>query len=202
MRSSAVTTILLTLALFSAHTSSALDYYDLEEVVTRAQEQRQEETFPESTSKIRMDVENQIILDTTNRYLQGVDDTECYSVQSDKENRYCIVDDTPRNDTFLILACPSFSQGGYSECACTIGIGDPDQAPNTETCSRCSFCKDSTLAYDCRNVAEGTCIGFNCRGECISSFEAEEALEEDSATSRQITWVKLWAIACIVVAAY
>jgi hypothetical protein len=61
--------------------------------------------------------------------------------------RYCIFDDTPREDTFLVLSCPN-TEDDLSQCHCTIGVGEPDEAPNTDTCLKCAFCKDGTLAYE------------------------------------------------------
>lgn len=84
---------------------------------------------------------------------------QCWSTRDDrKPNRYCIFDDTPRIGAFLSLSCPT-TRDDLSQCGCTIGIGDSEDAPNTETCWKCGFCRDGSLAYDCRNVAEGTCIG-------------------------------------------
>eukprot|EP00980_Cylindrotheca_fusiformis_P017650 scaffold5529_cov117-Cylindrotheca_fusiformis.AAC.27 len=84
---------------------------------------------------------------------------QCWSTRDDrKPNRYCIFDDTPRNGAFLSLSCPTTSDD-LTQCGCTIGIGDSGDAPNTDTCGKCGFCIDGSLAYDCRNVAEGTCIG-------------------------------------------
>ena len=111
------------------------------------------------------------------RMLQG-DEFEdvCYTTANpNRPDRYCIIDNTPRDDLFLIITCPTTdSRDEYHECACTIGVGDPLDAPNTDTCLKCGFCTDNTLAYDCRNVADGNCIGVNCRGECISSAAIED----------------------------
>jgi hypothetical protein len=111
----------------------------------------------------------------------------CFSsLESDQSNRYCIFDNIPEEETFLVLACPTTDvayQEDFVKCACAIGVGEPDEAPNTDTCSKCTFCKDSTMAYDCRNVADGTCIGINCNGECISSLAPEQPLEDEVASS-------------------
>jgi hypothetical protein len=128
------------------------------------------------------------------RALQGDEfENVCYTTGEDAKDapdRYCIIDNTPREDLFLILACPTTnSREEYHECACAIGVGNPNDAPNTETCLKCGFCKDSSLAYDCRNIADGNCIGVNCRGECISSAAIEEAdllLDEDVGASASI----------------
>lgn len=89
-----------------------------------------------------------------------------------KNDRYCTFDNIPRESTFLAMQCPDSRGEDLSKCHCTIGIGEPEEAPNTDTCDQCAFCSDGTLAYDCRNVAEGTCIGRKCNGDCISSTEA------------------------------
>jgi hypothetical protein len=135
------------------------------------------------------------------RTLQGTNTSTavCYtSLESDQPSRYCIFDDTPQEDTFLVLACPTtdveFTED-FVKCACAIGVGEPDEAPNTETCSKCTFCKDSTMAYDCRNVADGTCIGINCNGECISSLLPEQPLEDVVSGAARSEWggvAKLW----------
>ena len=39
------------------------------------------------------------------------------------------------------------------------------------SCTRCFFCPDGTLSYNCDNVARGTCIGRNCGDECLASVE-------------------------------
>ncbi|CAJ1937708.1 unnamed protein product [Cylindrotheca closterium] len=103
---------------------------------------------------------------------------KCWSTRDDrKPNRYCMFEDTPRSGAFLSLSCPT-TRDDYSmaQCQCTIGIGDSQDAPNTNTCWKCGFCRDGSLAYDCRNVAEGTCIGRNCLDECLSSFNEPEDL--------------------------
>lgn len=125
------------------------------------------------------------LFDASSRLLQGDvfqdESAQCYTTGDQRSSRYCTVDNTPRQDTFLVLACPT-STDDYSKCACAIGIGNPEDAPDTLTCDQCNFCKDQSLAFDCRNVAEGTCIGYNCKGECISSTEPEEDLELTDAT--------------------
>ena len=85
---------------------------------------------------------------------------KCWSTRDDrKPNRYCMFEDTPRSGAFLSLSCPTTREDSVAQCQCTIGIGDSQDAPNTDTCWKCGFCRDGSLAYDCRNVAEGTCIG-------------------------------------------
>ena len=182
----------------------ALEYNDLEVFMKRNEEQQQQQlsdldyndlTFKK---KIRMDAFDDVgtislrqeqVNNDLHRILQGADtpsgeqqaDANCYSsIDRDKPNRYCVIDDSPRENTFLVLACPTISgDNDYSNCACAVGIGEPEDAPNTETCTKCTFCsRDSTLAYDCRNVAEGTCIGINCNGECVSSLVPEAPLED------------------------
>ena len=180
-------------------TVSALDYHDLEELMIRNEERQlfEEDTYDPSFSKVQMDKleeqDSDISLERFQRILQGdtapssqqENEANCYtSIDREKPNRYCIIDNTPREHTFLVLACPSIADDNdYSNCACAVGIGEPDDAPGTETCNKCTFCRDSTLAYDCRNVAEGTCVGINCRGECVSSLLPEQPLEDLSSTA-------------------
>lgn len=84
---------------------------------------------------------------------------KCWSTRDDRNpNRYCMFEDTPRSGAFLSLSCPT-ARDDMAKCQCTIGIGDSQDAPNTDTCWKCGFCRDGSLAYDCRNIAEGTCIG-------------------------------------------
>jgi hypothetical protein len=84
---------------------------------------------------------------------------KCFSTRDDrKPNRYCMFENTPRGGAFLSLSCPT-SRNDLRACGCEIGIGASKDAPNTPTCNLCGFCKDGSLAYDCRNVAEGSCIG-------------------------------------------
>jgi hypothetical protein len=107
----------------------------------------------QSNSKISMGTET-----FAHRSLE-LSEGQCWSTRDDrKPNRYCIFDDTPREGAFLSLSCPT-SRDDLTQCGCTIGIGDSEDAPNTGTCWKCGFCRDGSLAYDCRNVAEGTCIG-------------------------------------------
>ena len=101
--------------------------------------------------------------------------------------RYCSFDDTPREETFLQLACPDSKGEDLQLCYCTIGVGEPAQAPGTDTCDQCTFCADGSLAYDCRNVAEGTCIGRSCNGECISDVDEPKDLSGAKSLQRTMT---------------
>ncbi len=71
-----------------------------------------------------------------------------------------------------MISCPDSRGENLYQCACSIGVGDPVDAPNTPTCDKCSFCEDETLSYNCQNVATGTCIGRNCGDECIASLDS------------------------------
>ena len=96
---------------------------------------------------------------------------QCYTTgNAQHPNKFCSVANTPRQGTFLMIACPTAKTNDYSQCSCSIGVGKPEQAPNVVTCDQCMFCKDQSLAYDCRNVADGTCIGMTCGGQCVSSY--------------------------------
>ena len=83
--------------------------------------------------------------------------------------RYCVFDNTPREGTFLVISCPDSKGEDLYQCSCSIGVGNPMDAPNTPTCETCSFCPDETLSYNCQNVAVGTCIGRDCGDNCIAS---------------------------------
>jgi hypothetical protein len=162
------TFLLLSTILACIANTSAVDLIAFEVLMTRSKQ--------DSESKISMNPE-----DIDGRSLQAPDDkTECWSTENERQpNRYCIFDDTPREDTFLVLSCPD-TRDDLSRCHCTIGVGESEDAPNTPTCSKCGFCRDGTLAYDCRNVADGSCIGMNCRGQCISSLlEPQDLLLEE-----------------------
>jgi hypothetical protein len=157
--------------------SLAVDSRDLEALFHSNRERRETAVVMPVTSKIQMDDPPHVF--HPSRSLEDeffrVDSAVCYKTVSETPARFCTVDNTPREGTFLVLACPTTSED-YSKCACEIGVGNPEDAPDTLTCNQCNFCKDQSLAFDCRNVATGTCIGFNCKGECISSLEPEEDL--------------------------
>jgi hypothetical protein len=157
------TFLLLSTVLACIANTSAVDLTAFEALMTRS---RSKQDSLGQESKISMNEE-----DSDGRYLQAPDDkTECWSTENERQpNRYCIFDDTPRENTFLMLSCPD-TRDDLSRCHCTIGVGEPEEAPDTPTCLKCGFCTDGTLAYDCRNVADGSCIGMNCRGQCISSL--------------------------------
>jgi hypothetical protein len=164
-----------TFSAFMLAIASAMDANAFEALMTRSE---QDAVAVETKNKISMNAD-----DDGGRSLQLVDDSaQCYSTQNERQpNRYCLFEDTPREHTFLVLSCPN-TEHDLSQCHCTIGVGEPEEAPNTDTCWKCAFCNDGTLAYDCRNVAEGTCIGRNCQGECVSSQnEPEDLLIESSA---------------------
>lgn len=72
---------------------------------------------------------------------------------------------------FLLLSCPDSRGEDVSKCECEIGVGLSEDAPDTPTCSSCSFCSDGSLEYSCANVARGTCIGRTCDGSCVASLE-------------------------------
>jgi hypothetical protein len=149
--------------------ASALDAKDFEAMMMKSPEYLE-------TKIITINAEDDL---NNVRRLQFEDSSgsRCYSTNDDRRpNRYCTFADAPREGTFLMLACPDSKGDDLSLCECTIGVGKPEEAPNTDTCSDCGFCTDGTLAYDCRNVAEGTCIGRNCRGDCVSSMEEPEDL--------------------------
>mmetsp|Transcript_14844 Transcript_14844/g.35978 ORF Transcript_14844/g.35978 Transcript_14844/m.35978 type:complete len:196 (-) Transcript_14844:1725-2312(-) len=115
---------------------------------------------------------------------------KCWSTRDDrKPNRYCMFEDTPRSGAFLSLSCPLSREDSMAQCQCTIGIGDSQDAPNTATCWKCGFCRDGSLAYDCRNVAEGTCIGRNCLDECLSSFNEPEDLLLGSSVNKAASFL-------------
>ena len=116
--------------------------------------------------------------------------SKCWSTRDERNpNRYCVFSDTPRDGTFLSLSCPT-TKDDLSQCSCSIGIGDAQDAPNTDTCWKCGFCRDGSLAYDCRNVAEGICIGRTCLDDCVSSYDDPQNLMLESGGSKVPTsWI-------------
>jgi hypothetical protein len=180
MKTCTTSTILLAAAALLSP-SLALDGRDLEALVNRNREPTAESESATNVvlgTKIRMD-EPAHFFDAS-RSLQAEarldESAQCYTTSGKSPSTYCTVDDTPREGTFLILTCLTTTDD-YSKCVCEVGIGNPEDAPGTPTCTQCNFCKDQSLAYDCRNVAEGSCIGLNCEGECISDTEVEEDLK-------------------------
>ena len=142
--------------------------------------------------RITMNAEDILLAQIEGRSLQSTDEKiKCWSTENErKPNRYCTFDDTPRPGTFLVLSCPNSNDDDLSKCQCTVGVGEPEEAPNTDTCLKCGFCKDGTLAYDCRKVAEGTCIGRNCLGDCISSLTESDDLKLNSGSpERKVVFV-------------
>jgi hypothetical protein len=179
MKACTTYTILLTAAALLSP-SLAVHGDDLEALLKNSKRDPSEtaEMAVPASTKIRMDDPIDVVFDASRSLQDAVfedESAQCYTTGGKTPSRYCTVDDTPRDGTFLVLACPT-STDDYSKCACAIGIGNSEDAPATRTCDQCNFCKDQSLAYDCRNVAEGTCIGYNCNGECISSLEPEEDL--------------------------
>mmetsp|Transcript_9514 Transcript_9514/g.25867 ORF Transcript_9514/g.25867 Transcript_9514/m.25867 type:complete len:222 (-) Transcript_9514:1308-1973(-) len=147
------------------------------------QVQQQEETQPQH--KLRLEEPMTWEPTTLRRNLQDstISSANCYTdTSTGTDNRYCTIPNTPRQDTFLVLACPQFDPAlqNYADCECTIGVGQLEDAPNTDTCFKCAFCKDNALAYDCRNVAQGSCVGVNCKGECIASTDVDGSLGAES----------------------
>ena len=133
----------------------------------------EEDSAPYVKSKVMLSLGNENFMqrslqESLEEITQGTQ--RCWSTRDeDHPNKYCIFSQTPRDEAFLSLSCPT-TDYDLAECACTIGIGDAEDAPNTPTCWKCGFCNDGSLAYDCRNVAEGTCIGRTCGGDCVSSY--------------------------------
>jgi hypothetical protein len=201
MKTCTTLTILLAMAATLLSPALAVNGRDLQALVlnsNRDQQLSRSGSDATTTLKIRMDaIDDEPAVRSLQQNDVNLEDAACYTTTLDgtqkSSSRYCTVDNTPRKDTFLILACPEFNkaESDYSKCACAIGIGNPEEAPDTETCVQCNVCKDQSLAYDCRNVADGTCIGYNCNGECISSREQEEDLEltdESSAVTTHANW--------------
>lgn len=159
--------VLLSMSLGHVANGSMADMIAFEALMSRS-----EQDFVDIEDKISIDME-----DIYGRSLVAEEyesKERCWSTENERHpNRYCIFDETPREGTFLMLSCPD-TKDDLSRCQCTIGVGDPEEGPNTRTCLKCGFCSDGKLAFDCRNVADGTCIGMNCRGECVSSLVEED----------------------------
>lgn len=109
---------------------------------------------------------------------------------------YCVFDSTPREGTFLVISCPDSKGEDLYQCSCSIGVGNPVDAPNTPTCDLCSFCPDETLSYNCQNVASGTCIGRDCGDNCIASADSATMVHAPFLVSllTLTTIVQLWVL--------
>lgn len=101
----------------------------------------------------------------SNRRLQTA---ECFTL--DDGSLACVQEDFP-GDGFstVFLDCPVSSPTVLDCLSCTIlgGLGEVDPA-NAPQCSSCSLCSDS-IAFDCSNIGEGTCIRRDCAGNCFGS---------------------------------
>lgn len=84
--------------------------------------------------------------------------------RNDNGDRVCIQENFPAPGFRTAFAnCPSDATS-VTECG-SCGIAPPGYQSGGSLCTSCSVCSN-TVAYDCANVATGTCTRHDCSGNC------------------------------------